>query len=552
VSRPPWLDAYPEGVPATINPDEYPSLNALLKASFSRHGERTALENYGVAMSYAELDAASRQFAAYLQSQDDLQPGDRVAVMLPNLMQYPVAVFGILRAGLIVVNVNPLYKPREPEHQLRDSGARAIVVLENFAATVSAVLEDSDLDLVIVSQLGDHFPALKRIATQLVLKYIKRKIPTWRLPRAVRYLDVLRQGSEREYAEPEVGPDDIAFLQYTGGTTGVAKGAMLTHRNLVSNVLQCVAWARPALGEHGERAATPLPLYHIFSLTANLLCFIQLGGVNLLITDPRDIRSLMKELGRAPVNYLTGVNTLFNVLLDSPDLDTIDFSQLKVTMGGGMAVQRSVAEAWQKATGRPIVQGYGLTETSPIATANPLTSTSFNDSVGVPLPSTEVGIRDEHDNPVGVNVPGEICIRGPQVMKGYWNRPDDTAAVMLEGGWLKTGDIGRMDAAGLLYIEDRKKDMIVVSGFKVYPNELEKVATSHPGVSEAAAVGVPDPDTGEAVRLFIVRKDPKLTEASLLAYLREQLTGYKRPHEIIFKDELPKSNVGKVLRRALR
>jgi len=552
MSRSPWLDAYPEGVPATIDPDEFPSLNALLNDSFARFRERTALENYGVAMSYAELDGASRQFAAYLQSRDELEHGDRVAVMLPNVMQYPVVVFGILRAGLTVVNVNPLYKPRELEHQLRDSGARAIVVLENFAATVSAVFEASDLELVILSRLGDHFGPLKRVATQFLLKYVQRSIRPWRLPGAVQYLDVLRQGSEREFSDVEVGAEDVAFLQYTGGTTGVAKGAMLTHRNLVSNVLQCVAWARPALGEHGERAATPLPLYHIFSLTANLLCFIKLGGVILLITNPRDIRSLIKELGRAPVNYLTGVNTLFNILLDSPDFDTIDFSQLKVTMGGGMAVQRSVAEAWQKATGRPIVQGYGLTETSPIATANPLTSTSFNDSVGVPLPSTEVGIRDENDAPVGVDVPGEICIRGPQVMKGYWNRPDDTAAVMLEGGWLKTGDIGRLDAAGLLYIEDRKKDMIVVSGFKVYPNELENVATSHPGVSEAAAVGVPDPDTGEAVRLFIVRKDPQLTEAVLMAYLREQLTAYKRPHEIVFKDELPKTNVGKVLRRALR
>lgn len=551
MSRAPWLDAYPAGVPATIDADRYASLNELLENSFERHRDRTALENYGSTMSYAELDAASRQFAAYLQSRAELRREDRVAVMLPNVMQYPVVVCGILRAGLTVVNVNPLYKPRELEHQLRDSGARVVIVLENFAATVAAVESRLRLDLVIVSQLGDHFPALKRLTTNFVVKYLKPRVRPYRLPRTVRYLEALRQGTNQPYAKPKVAAEDLAFLQYTGGTTGLAKGAMLTHRNIVSNVLQSVEWARPALNEGGERAATPLPLYHIFSLMANLFCFLELGGIILLITDPRDVKSLIKELSRAPVSYLTGVNTLFNVLLESPDFHRIDFSHLKITMGGGAAVQRSVAEAWQLATGRPIVQGYGLTETSPIVSANSLVSERFSDSVGVPLPSTDISIRDENGKPLGVNEVGEICVRGPQVMKGYWNNPEATAEVMLDG-WLKTGDIGRIDEAGFVFIEDRKKDLIIVSGFNVYPSELENVASMHPGVMEAAAIGVPDTKTGEAVRMFIVRKDPALSEAQLRAYLREQLAGYKVPREIVFKDELPKTSVGKVLRRALR
>lgn len=552
MSRPPWLDAYPQGVPATIDPDRYKSLNELFEQSFERNRDRVALENFGATMSYAELDSASRNLAAFLQSFDKLEFGDRVAVMLPNVMQYPVAVCGILRAGLTVVNVNPLYKPRELEHQLRDSGARAIIVLENFAATVSAVIDRVPLEMAIVSQLGDHFRTPRRQLTNFVVKYVKRLVRRWSLHGTVRYLDALRAGARQSYAKPNVGAEDLAFLQYTGGTTGVAKGAMLTHRNLVSNMLQSVEWAKPALDEDGERAATPLPLYHIFSLMANLFCFIELGGIILLITNPRDVRSLVKELSRAPINYLTGVNTLFNVLLDSPDFHRIDFSHLKVTMGGGMAVQRSVAEAWQRATGRPIVQGYGLTETSPIVSANPLISERFNDSIGVPLPSTEISIRGEDGEPLELNVAGEICVRGPQVMKGYWNNPEATAEIMLDGGWLKTGDIGRMDESGYVYLEDRKKDVIIVSGFNVYPNELEDVAVMHPGVMEAAAVGVQDPDSGEAIRLFIVRKDPTLSEKDLSAYLREQLTGYKIPREIVFKDELPKTNVGKVLRRALR
>jgi long-chain acyl-CoA synthetase len=548
----PWLAAYPEGVPATIDPDRYASLNDLLRQSFERYSDLPALENFGVSMTFAQFDTASRHLAAFLRSRDELQQGDRVAVMLPNLIQYPVVIAGLLRAGLTVVNVNPLYKPRELEHQLRDSGARAIFVLENFASTVAEVLDDVPLELVIVSELGDHFAPLKRLVTNFVVKHVKRLVRPWRIPRVVRYLDALGAGRELPYTEADVGPEDLAFLQYTGGTTGVAKGAMLTHRNIVSNVLQSVAWARPALRDGGERAATPLPLYHIFSLMANLFCFIELGGVNLLITNPRDLKSLIKEFRRAPINYLTGVNTLFNALLESPDFGRIDFSQLKVTMGGGMAVQRSVAEAWQRETGGPIVQGYGLTETSPILTANPLVGSTFNDSVGVPLPSTEISIRDDDGKPLGYEEIGEICARGPQVMKGYWNNPQATAEVMVDGGWFRTGDIGRMSESGLVYIEDRKKDVIIVSGFNVYPNELENVASMHEGVMEAAVVGFAHEDSGEAVRMFIVRRDPALTEEALMEFLREQLTGYKIPAEIIFRDELPKTNVGKVLRRELR
>jgi long-chain acyl-CoA synthetase len=548
----PWLAAYPEGVPATIDPEHYASLNELLEQSFARYGDKPALENFGVSMTFAEFDTASRHLTAFLQSRDECQQGDRVAVMLPNLIQYPVVIAGLLRAGFTVVNVNPLYKARELEHQLRDSGARAIIVLENFASTVAEVLDDVPVELVIVSELGDHFPPLKRIATNFVIKHVKRLIRPWKIPNAVRYLDALRAGRELPYTQADVGPEDVAFLQYTGGTTGVAKGAMLTHRNIVSNVLQCVAWARPALDEGRERAATPLPLYHIFSLLANLFCFVELGGVNLLITNPRDLKSLITEFSRAPISYLTGVNTLFNALLHSPDFHRIDFSELKVTMGGGMAVQRSVAEAWQRETGRPIVQGYGLTETSPIITANPLIGSTFNESVGVPLPSTEVSIRDDDGQPLGYDEVGEIFARGPQVMKGYWNDPKATADVMAEDGWLRTGDIGRMNESGFVYIEDRKKDVIIVSGFNVYPNELENVASMHAGVLEAAAVGFAHEDSGEAVRMFIVRKDPALTEEELMIFLRERLTGYKIPAEIIFRDELPKTNVGKVLRRALR
>ena len=548
----PWLSSYPEGVPAEIDPGQYASLKELLERSFREHAALTAFSNLGAELTYAEVERLSRQFAAYLQSRTDLEPGDRVAIMMPNLLQYPVVVFGVLRAGMVVVNVNPLYTARELEHQLSDSGARLIVVLENFADTVQQALPATSLEKVIVTEIGDQFPFLKRVITNFVVRHIKKLVPSWRIEQAERYQEVLAEAAGLTYDDVEVGPEDIAFLQYTGGTTGVAKGAELTHRNMVSNVLQAAAWARPFIAGRGDVVITPLPLYHVFSLTANLFCFVELGGHDLLITNPRDLPSLIKELKRGPFTYITGVNTLFVALLNAPGFSDVDFSRLKVSMGGGMAVQRSVSDEWQAMTGQPLAQGYGLTETSPIVSANPLDGRAFNGSVGLPLPSTDVTICDEGGVPVGLDEVGEICVRGPQVMRGYWNRPEATAEILSGDGWLKTGDIGRMDEQGFVYIEDRKKDLILVSGFNVYPNEIEDVVVNHPGVLEAAVVGVPDEQSGEAVRLFAVRKDPTVTEAELIEHCRKSLTGYKIPREVVFKDELPKTNVGKVLRRALR
>ncbi len=550
----PWLNAYPPGVPAEIDPDQYVSLTALLEASFARFAELPAFSNLGTQLSFAAIDEASRDFAAYLQSIPSLQPGDRVAVMLPNVLQYPVTVFGILRAGLVVVNVNPLYTPRELEHQLTDSGASAIIVLENFAATVTKVLEGGEckLEVVVVSQLGDYLPGLKRVLTNFVVKHIKRLVPEWRLAGAVPYTAALAIGRGRDYQSVEVGPGDIAFLQYTGGTTGVAKGAVLTHRNMVSNVLQSVAWLRSVIKEPGDLVVTPLPLYHIFSLTINLFSFVELGGQNLLITNPRDLRGFIKELKKAPFSYLTGVNTLFVALLQRPEFAKVDFSRLKGCMGGGMAVQRAVSDDWQALTGMPIIQGYGLTEASPVISANPLTDDEFNGSVGVPVPSTEVAIFDEDGEALLPGTIGEICARGPQIMNGYWQRPEATSKVMFGDGWLRTGDVGRFDEQGFIYIEDRLKDLIIVSGFNVYPSEIEDVVVGHPGVIEAAVVGVPDARSGEAVKLYAVKKDPGLTERALIDYCRERLTGYKIPRQVEFRDELPKTAVGKILKRALR
>ena len=548
----PWLRSYPEGVPAEIDPAQYASLKELLERSFREHAALTAFSNFGAELTYAEVDRLSRQFAAYLQSGTGLKPGDRVAIMMPNLLQYPVVLFGILRAGMVVVNVNPLYTARELEHQLSDSGACVIVVLENFAHTVQRALPASVVDKVIVTGIGDQLPFLKRVITNFVVRYIKRLVPSWRIDLAERYREVLTKGGDLTYKDVEVGPEDIAFLQYTGGTTGVAKGAVLSHRNMVSNVLQAAAWARPFIAGRGDVAITPLPLYHVFSLTANLLCFIELGGHDLLITNPRDLPGFIRELKRGPFAYITGVNTLFVALVNTPGLGDVDFSRLKVSMGGGMAVQGSVSNEWQSMTGQPLAQGYGLTETSPVVSATPLDGRAYNGSVGLPVPSTEVAICDEAGTFLGLGEVGEICVRGPQVMRGYWNRPEATAEVLSDDGWLRTGDIGRMDEQGFVFIEDRKKDLILVSGFNVYPNEVEDVVVSHPGVLEAAVVGVQDERAGEAVRLFAVKKDPSLTKAELIEYCRESLTGYKIPREVIFKDELPKTNVGKVLRRALR
>ena len=552
MSKKPWLSAYPPGVPAEIDADKYSSLVDLAERAFERYRDRPAFTNRGATLTFADVDRLSRDFAAYLQAVPGIEPGDRVAIMMPNLLQTPVAVFGALRAGMTVVNVNPLYTVRELEHQLADSGAKVIVVLENYAHTVMKALPHSSIERVIVTQVGDLYPFVQRVATNFVVKRVKKMVPRYSIPDAVELREALSEGKWHTYVRPEIGPADIAFLQYTGGTTGVAKGAMLTHRNMVANTLQAAAWARPFFSRSLGVVITPLPLYHIYSLTANLFCFVELGGHDVLITDPRDIEGFVKELKRRPFSYMTGVNTLFNALLDAPGFDEIDFSSLQACLGGGMAVQRDVAERWLAATGVPIAQGYGLTEASPIVTANPLDAKVFDGSVGVPLPSTDVAILGDDGEWADVGTVGEICVRGPQVMAGYWNRPDETAAVLTEDGWLKTGDLGRMDERGFVYIEDRKKDVIVVSGFNVYPNEVEDVAVTHPGVLEAAAIGVDDPQSGEAVKLYVVKKDPSLTEADVIAHCRAGLTGYKVPHYVEFIDELPKSNVGKVLRRELK
>jgi long-chain acyl-CoA synthetase len=548
----PWLDSYPRGVPAEIDPDHYSSLAELFEASVERHASLPAFRNLGTTLTFTDAERLSRGFAGYLQSLPGLKPGDRVAVMLPNLLQSAIAVFGILRAGMVVVNVNPLYTAPELEHQLTDSGARVIVVLENFAHTVQRVLASTPLTTVIVTGAGDHCPALKRWLVNFVVKHVQRRVRSWRIRGAVRYRDTIAPSSAARYRRPQITGDMVAFLQYTGGTTGRAKGAMLTHRNMVSNTLQAAAWAAPFYDSTAGLVVTPLPLYHVYSLTANLLCFVELGGHNLLITDPRDLRGFVRELGKVRFAFMTGVNTLFNALLHAPGFDRLDFGALRVCMGGGMAVQREVASRWQAVTGVPIAQGYGLTEASPILTANPLNLKEFDGSVGLPFPSTEVAIYGDAGRALDTGEVGEICGRGPQVMAGYWNRPEETAAVFWPGGWLRTGDLGRMDARGYLFIEDRKKDVIVVSGFKVYPNEVEDVITQHPGILEAAAIGIPDSQSGETVKLFVVRKDPALSEADVRAFARERLTGYKIPHVIEFLDELPKTNVGKVLRRALR
>jgi long-chain acyl-CoA synthetase len=547
----PWLQSYSPGVPAEIDPDRYPSLVALLEASFARYAAQPAFTNLGTTLKFREVERLSRSFAAYLQSLG-LERGDRVAIMMPNTLQSTVALFGVLRAGMVAVNVNPMYTNTELGHQLADSGARVVVVLENFAHTVAAALPQTNVQTVIVTRLGDHCSPLKRAVVNFVVKHVKKLVRPWQIPGAVVYRDALARGATLRYTAPRLASGDLAFLQYTGGTTGRAKGAMLTQRNMVANTLQAAAWARPFYAVDAGVIVTPLPLYHVYSLTANLFCFVELGANNLLITDPRDFKGFIALLRKTRFAFMTGVNTLFNALLHTPGFDKLDFSSLRVVMGGGMAVQRDVAARWQAATGVVIAQGYGLTEASPIVTGMPLHVKEFTGSVGVPFPSTEVAIFDESDHEVALGEVGEICARGPQVMAGYWGRDDETANVMFGDGWLRTGDIGRLDAKGYLYIEDRKKDVIVVSGFKVYPNELEDVATLQPGVREAAAIGVPDEQSGEAVKLFVVRSDEKLTTADVLAHARRHLTGYKVPRHVEFVASLPKSNVGKVLRRALK
>jgi long-chain acyl-CoA synthetase len=551
----PWLQHYPPGVPADIDPTRYPSLVAMFEESFQANAAREACVCMGKTLTYAELEAASRAFAAWLQSKG-LQRGARVAIMMPNVLQYAVAIAGILRAGMTGVNVNPLYRPRELEFQLKDCGAEAIVVLENFAAVLQEALPLTDVKHVVVASMGDMLGALKGTLVNAVVRHVKKMVPAYTLPGATKFNDAIAAGGKLPFTRVAVGPDDIAFLQYTGGTTGVAKGAILLHRNLVANVLQMATWVVPAmtLPPPIDRLVfvTALPLYHIFALTVCFLFGVRSGGLSLLIPNPRDIPGLIKELSKYKVNIFPAVNTLFNALLHHRDFGKLDWSMLKCAIGGGMAVQKSVAEAWMQATGRPIIEGYGLSETSPVLICNPSDVAEWTGTIGLPVPSTEISIRDDQGHEVALGEQGEVCARGPQVMPGYWRRPDETAKVMTADGFFRTGDIGVMDDAGRVKIIDRKKDMISVSGFKVFPNEVEDVAMMQGGVLECAAVGVPDPYSGEAVKLFAVKKSPELNEHDLRQYMHGQLAGYKVPKQIEFRDELPKTNVGKILRRALR
>jgi long-chain acyl-CoA synthetase len=542
---------YPPGVPADIDPDSYASLRDIFEEACAKHGHSPAFTNMGATLSYAQLDTLSRAFAAWLQKKSGLMQGDRVALMMPNILQYPIALFGVLRAGMVVVNTNPLYTPRELEHQLKDSGAKAIVIVENFAHVLQQVLPHTDLKKVLITRIGDLLGVPRGFIVNFVLRHVRKQIPPWSMPGASSFKSALGSGLGQKLEPIPLRGEDIAFLQYTGGTTGVAKAAVLTHRNMVANVLQASAWVNPSLkANEAIVVITALPLYHIFALTSNCLAFLSLGARNVLITNPRDFKAFVAELKKYKFNFISGVNTLFNALLHTPGFETVDFSALRVTFAGGMALQKIVATRWKEVTGCRVTQGWGLTETSPIATANPA-GLDFNGSIGLPVSSTDISIRDDAGKELPTNGVGEICVFGPQVMRGYWNRQDETDEVMF-GDWLRTGDIGRMDPAGFVFIEDRKKDMILVSGFNVYPNEIESVAAAHPGVLEVAAVAQPDENSGEVVALFVVKKDPNLTAEALIAYCRSELTGYKVPRHVYFRSELPKSNVGKILRRALR
>ena len=546
-----WLKEYPQGIPAEIDNSEFQSIKEILNISFARFADKPAYTNMDVTLSYGELDSLSQHFAAYLQKVAKLSKGDRVAIMLPNVLQYPVVAFGALRAGMTVVNVNPLYTARELEHQLNDSGAEIIVILENFAHTLADVLPRTSVKTVITTQLGDLFPAPKRLLVNLVVKHVKKMVPAWRIQGAIPLRQILKQGANHTLDDVELKHDDLAFLQYTGGTTGVAKGAMLSHGNMISNLLQAGSWLSVVTEEGKEVVITALPLYHIFSLLTNCLLFLKIGGHNILITNPRDMPGFVKELAKHRFTVITGVNTLFNGLLNNADFAKLDFSSLKLTVGGGMAVQKAVAEQWKRVTSTPLIEAYGLTETSPGACVNPLTLQDYNGSIGLPIPSTSVSIRDEDGNDLPLGEVGEICIHGPQVMQGYWQRPEETAKV-LDNGWLRTGDMAIMDEKGYIRIVDRKKDMILVSGFNVYPNEIEDVLAAHPKVLESAAIGVADDKSGEVVKVFIVRKDDSLTANEVIQHCKQNLTGYKVPKQVEFRDELPKTNVGKILRRALR
>lgn len=548
-----WLKSYPPGVPAEIDVSEFSSLADLFAKSARKFAEKIAYVSMGKPVTYRELDRLSSQFGAYLQGSLQLPKGARVALMMPNCLQYPIAMFGILRAGYTVVNVNPLYTARELEHQLNDAGCEVILIVENFAHTLQEVVANTPaLRHVIVTGLGDMLGFPKSMLVNFVVRHVKKMVPEWSLPGAVGFRDALARGAERALEPVVISHDDLAYLQYTGGTTGVAKGAMLTHGNIVANLQQAHAWISPYVNEGEEVIITALPLYHIFSLTANCLTFFKIGATNILITNPRDIPAFVAELAKYPFTVITGVNTLFNALLNHPDFEKLDFSSLKVALGGGMAVQRAVAERWKQVTGRTLAEAYGLTETSPAVCINPLDLPEFNQSIGLPVSSTDISLRDDDGNEVLMGMPGELCVKGPQVMKGYYNRPGETARVFTADGFLRTGDVATIDDKGFVRIVDRKKDMILVSGFNVYPNEVEDVVASHPGVLEVAALGVPDEHSGEAVKIFVVRKDPALTAEALIAHCRAGLTGYKVPRFVEFREELPKSNVGKILRRVLR
>ncbi len=550
----PWLKSYPAGVPAEIDPNTYSSVVDVFTTSIDQYPNNPAFTNFGKTISYAELDKATKAFASWCQHEAGLVKGDRIAIMMPNLLQYPVAVFGALRAGLVVVNTNPLYTDRELEHQLKDSGAKAIVVVEAFAHTLADVIGNTEVKTVITTRFGDMLSFPKSMILNFVIKHVKKMVKPFSLPGSHSFKDVLTKGASLPEAKtPDLTHDDLAFLQYTGGTTGVAKGAMLTHGNMTANITQAYHWIAAADPDEGnELIITALPLYHIFALTANCLTYMKLGAHNVLITNPRDMPGFVKELKKHKFTAFTGVNTLFNALLNTPGFSELDFSSLKLTLGGGMAVQRAVADEWKKVTGNPLIEAYGLTETSPAACINPFSLDGFNESIGLPLSSTDASIRDPDNNALPVGESGELCIRGPQVMKGYWNKPEATAETIDSEGWLHTGDVAIMDEKGFFRIVDRLKDMILVSGFNVYPNEIEGVLAMMPGVLESGAIGVPDDHSGEKVKVVIVKKDPNLTEEQVLAHCKEELTGYKRPKVIQFVDELPKTNVGKILRRELR
>lgn len=547
-----WVKNYPDGVPEDINPDAFASINELFEVSCRKYSENKAYTNMGVFYTYKEIDRLTKVFASYLQNDLGLVKGDRIALMMPNVLQYPVAMFGALRAGLIVVSTNPLYTSKELKDILQDSQAKAIVILENFANTLERIYKETNLEHIIITKISDVFNFPKSILVDLVVKYVKKMVPSYSIPKHIKYKSLINSGNPDNFHSIPVTGEDIAYLQYTGGTTGKSKGAILTHRNLIANLEQAAAWLRNGIDEGKEIIITALPLYHIFSLTANCLTFMRFGALNVLITNPRDIPAFVTELGKFKFTAITGVNTLFNALLNNEDFAKLDFSSLKLALGGGMAVQNVVAAKWRKITTKPLLEAYGLTETSPAVCINPINLTEFNGSIGLPIPSTEISIRGDNDEELGFNQAGELLVRGPQVMRGYWNQEEETNRALTEDGWLRTGDIATVDEEGFVKIVDRKKDMILVSGFNIYPNEIEDVIAGIEGVVEVAVVGIPDTVKGELAKAFIVRRDSNLTEEIIISHCRSNLTAYKIPKIIEFRDELPKSNVGKILRRALR